>query len=253
MPCSRRCSSGLYSGVPQNPGGWLFRVARNGALDVLRRNAAFDARAHEITRELERSAGGDLDGAGPLGRDHRRRRAADGVHVLPSVAAARRARGAQPEDRRRLQRRGDRARIPGHRADDRATPGARQARPARAAHRTRSSPRLGSRRPHRIGARSHLSALQRRLQRARGRGPDPPGSLRRGAAARATGRALPAGPGSRRACARRADGVSSGAAAGARRCATARWCCSRIRTDRSGTGGWSRSASRTSIGAPRDR
>jgi RNA polymerase sigma-70 factor (ECF subfamily) len=52
-----------YSGVPQNPGGWLFRVARNGALDVLRRNAAFDARAHEITRELERSAGGDLDGA----------------------------------------------------------------------------------------------------------------------------------------------------------------------------------------------
>ncbi len=52
-----------YSGIPQNPGGWLFRVARNGALDVLRRHAAFDARAHEITRELERSAGWDLDGA----------------------------------------------------------------------------------------------------------------------------------------------------------------------------------------------
>ena len=52
-----------YSGIPQNPGGWLFRVARNGALDVLRRNAAFDARAHEITRELERSAERDLDGA----------------------------------------------------------------------------------------------------------------------------------------------------------------------------------------------
>ena len=41
-----------YSGVPQNPGGWLFRVARNGALDVLRRNAAFAARAHEIAAEL---------------------------------------------------------------------------------------------------------------------------------------------------------------------------------------------------------
>ena len=52
-----------YSGIPQNPGGWLFRVARNGALDVLRRNAAFDARAHEITLELERSSDRDLDGA----------------------------------------------------------------------------------------------------------------------------------------------------------------------------------------------
>ena len=46
-----------YSGVPQNPGGWLFRVARNGALDVLRRNAVFAARAHEITTELERFSG----------------------------------------------------------------------------------------------------------------------------------------------------------------------------------------------------
>ncbi len=39
-----------YTGVPQNPSGWLFRVARNGALDVLRRHAAFGARAHEIQR-----------------------------------------------------------------------------------------------------------------------------------------------------------------------------------------------------------
>ncbi|HEY7501684.1 MAG TPA: sigma factor, partial [Vicinamibacterales bacterium] len=37
-----------YSGVPENPGGWLFRVARNGALDVLRRNASCRDRAHEI-------------------------------------------------------------------------------------------------------------------------------------------------------------------------------------------------------------
>src|SRR5687767_1903315 len=27
-----------YSGVPNNPAGWLFRVARNGALDAVRRN-----------------------------------------------------------------------------------------------------------------------------------------------------------------------------------------------------------------------
>ncbi len=52
-----------YSGVPQNPGGWLFRVARNGALDVLRRNAAFAARATEITAELASASGaGQRDG-----------------------------------------------------------------------------------------------------------------------------------------------------------------------------------------------
>ena len=28
-----------YSGIPANPAGWLFQVARNGALDVLRRDA----------------------------------------------------------------------------------------------------------------------------------------------------------------------------------------------------------------------
>ena len=43
-----------YSGVPDNPGGWLFRVARNGALDVLRRHAAFQARSHEVAAELLR-------------------------------------------------------------------------------------------------------------------------------------------------------------------------------------------------------
>lgn len=45
-----------YSGVPQNPAGWLFRVARNGALDVLRRSASFEARAHEVAAELQRAS-----------------------------------------------------------------------------------------------------------------------------------------------------------------------------------------------------
>ena len=44
-----------YSGVPENPGGWLFRVARNGALDVLRRNAAFRDRASAIAADLQRT------------------------------------------------------------------------------------------------------------------------------------------------------------------------------------------------------
>lgn len=45
-----------YSGIPSNPGGWLFQVARNGALDALRRNASFRSRATQIAAELERSA-----------------------------------------------------------------------------------------------------------------------------------------------------------------------------------------------------
>ena len=48
-----------YSGIPDNPSGWLLTVARNGALDVLRRNASFAGRAHEIARELERATKGN--------------------------------------------------------------------------------------------------------------------------------------------------------------------------------------------------
>lgn len=45
-----------FSGVPDNPAGWLFRVARNGALDRLRRDASFRGRAPDIAAELARSA-----------------------------------------------------------------------------------------------------------------------------------------------------------------------------------------------------
>ena len=51
-----------FNGVPDNPGGWLFRVARNGALDVLRRNAAFRDREAAIAVELTRLP----DTSGPL-------------------------------------------------------------------------------------------------------------------------------------------------------------------------------------------
>ena len=50
-----------YSGIPENPAGWLFRVARNGALDVLRRDSAFRDRAAVLASELHReSAGNDI-------------------------------------------------------------------------------------------------------------------------------------------------------------------------------------------------
>jgi RNA polymerase sigma-70 factor (ECF subfamily) len=43
-----------YRGVPDNPGAWLMRVARNGALDVLRRHSAFRERSPHIITELTR-------------------------------------------------------------------------------------------------------------------------------------------------------------------------------------------------------
>jgi RNA polymerase sigma-70 factor (ECF subfamily) len=41
-----------FSGIPENPAGWLFAVARNRALDVLRRNTSFHDRAAAIAIEL---------------------------------------------------------------------------------------------------------------------------------------------------------------------------------------------------------
>jgi RNA polymerase sigma-70 factor (ECF subfamily) len=41
-----------YTGVPANPGGWLFQVARNRALDVVRRDAAFRGRAALVAAHL---------------------------------------------------------------------------------------------------------------------------------------------------------------------------------------------------------
>lgn len=37
-----------YTGVPENPGGWLMTVAKNRALDILRREARFRQRAEKI-------------------------------------------------------------------------------------------------------------------------------------------------------------------------------------------------------------
>ena len=45
-----------FSGIPENPAGWLFQVARNGALDALRRDASFRERAPSIAAELTRTA-----------------------------------------------------------------------------------------------------------------------------------------------------------------------------------------------------
>lgn len=52
-----------HTGVPANPSGWLIQVARNRALDVLRREASLAAKAPEIARNMERptSAAEEVD------------------------------------------------------------------------------------------------------------------------------------------------------------------------------------------------
>jgi RNA polymerase sigma-70 factor (ECF subfamily) len=45
-----------YQGVPENPAGWLFRVAHNSAIDAVRRNQAFGDKADAMVVELSRSA-----------------------------------------------------------------------------------------------------------------------------------------------------------------------------------------------------
>jgi len=42
-----------YGGIPQNPSGWLMRVAKNQALDVLRRETRFSRKEEEIAVALE--------------------------------------------------------------------------------------------------------------------------------------------------------------------------------------------------------
>jgi RNA polymerase sigma-70 factor, ECF subfamily len=45
-----------YQGMPDNAGGWLFRVAHNIAIDAVRRDKVFGDKTEAIVRELMRSA-----------------------------------------------------------------------------------------------------------------------------------------------------------------------------------------------------
>lgn len=43
-----------YRGVPENPAGWLVQVARNRALDLLRRESSFQVKAEQLLQAFER-------------------------------------------------------------------------------------------------------------------------------------------------------------------------------------------------------
>src|SRR5215472_1312423 len=45
-----------YSGIPENPAGWLFRVARNAALDTVRHQALTMEKEPAVTAEILRAA-----------------------------------------------------------------------------------------------------------------------------------------------------------------------------------------------------
>ncbi len=52
----RALQSWPFQGVPDNPAGWLFRVAHNIAIDAVRRAKTFGEKTQDIVAELRRSA-----------------------------------------------------------------------------------------------------------------------------------------------------------------------------------------------------
>jgi RNA polymerase sigma-70 factor (ECF subfamily) len=60
-----------YNGIPENPAGWLFRVARNAALDVIRHQKLVNQKAPELAaiREFGIHSAGPLDAGANLPGD----------------------------------------------------------------------------------------------------------------------------------------------------------------------------------------
>lgn len=57
-----------YSGIPENPAGWLFQVARNAALDVLRHRKLVDQKTAELVALGETEANSVFAGGRRLGQ-----------------------------------------------------------------------------------------------------------------------------------------------------------------------------------------
>lgn len=61
-----------HTGVPENPSAWLMRVARNGAVDALRRHASFRDRLPAVEAELSRDVPPDTSSDHAIGDDELR-------------------------------------------------------------------------------------------------------------------------------------------------------------------------------------
>ena len=104
------------TGLPPSPAGWIITTARNRAIDRLRREASRDDRhAQAALLHAARRTG--------RGGSRARRPAAPDLHLLPPGARPRRPGRADAAAARRAHHRGDRARLPGARADHGAAAG----------------------------------------------------------------------------------------------------------------------------------
>ena len=136
------------SGVPDNPGAWLMAAAKHRAIDQLRRGKMLERKHEELGRELDADAGA---GAAATSRPRSTTTSATtccglmftACHPVLStearVALTLRLLGG-------LTHRGDRARLPGPRADGRPAHRARQADAGRGARAVRGAARRRARR-----------------------------------------------------------------------------------------------------------
>ena len=93
-----------HEGVPDNPGAWITQVARNRAIDKMRREGVLRNKV-EALEQLEALHAEPEAGPGEQpGRDRGRPAAAD-LHLLPPGAGDRGAGGAHPAQPRRPQHR----------------------------------------------------------------------------------------------------------------------------------------------------
>ena len=194
------------SGVPDNPGAWLMATAKHRAIDQLRRGKRLERKHEELGRELDAErddAVADVEDAldDDIGDDLLRLVFTSCHPVLATearVALTLRLLGGLTTD-------GDRARVPGAGADDRAAHRARQAHARRGARPVRGAARPRAGAAARVGAGGDLPDLQRGLLGDRRRRLDAAGAVR--------GRAAPR-PHPGRAGAARARGARPGRADG---------------------------------------
>ena len=179
-------------GHARNPGAWLLTVARNAALDRVRRESdprgppGSGARAADGARGAQRAA---------LGRAAGRRPAAAGLHLLPPGPAGRGAGRADAAAGRGASRR---SRSPGPSSCPRRRWPSGWSGPSGGSRRQGALPRPGGRRAPRAARRRaarRLPGVPRGLHAQRGRRPAARRPVRRGDPRRAASCRAPAGRG----------------------------------------------------------